>query len=697
MQKIIAAMKQLKNDQVYCLIKKGTGSEILYLENIMTFQDFLCEISKDTDFLIIETELNRYIDKERFEHKLYVFNKNNLNIKNEKDAFELLKIQLRNQYMHINNGITLQISNSNTIHSNFKFHEDLCKSLLSFSNKIDYTQTNAGRKLLRNALLTPFNNQNDIQDRNLMVNYLLKNHKIVQNLRNSLAKLPNIDVILKRLKLITFEANAQIKNKINLGEASISNRIYTINQFASIQKEISTTDLICNDTRNNDNLSTETFNSIFKINTSKPLSFQKCNYFLNLLQNIISVIKIINEINDELIKIQLKQFSPDLLQELNLKLVKLISDSYLPDKNPLITKKIVFMIKDNIDEYLDLARTIYHKNIEEIRKLTDFYVQKCNLELKNDSSHGICLKKIKKAADRKETLSPETFNIQNQPEIDGLKVIKETRLYILYSNVELKMLNVKLKQAFDQIVELSGKISAKFIFENNKIIDLFADIANEIAELDLQQSLVCFSRLFDKVSPFNCSNNILIENATVLSLSYANFVRNKFKNLNFKNLSNFNLIIGANNSGKSTFADNFFLYILLHQIGSNLPANNFSLKIFNQIFIIYSYSEFIMLKDEITEHSLIILDEISGNVDQQIQICKFLSERQATTLCITHNRMLINYCINLKNTKIFTMNEFKAEEKVYLIENAIELCKKYFPEEFIKKAMKYFEMALKYE
>ncbi len=251
-----------------------------------------------------------------------------------------------------------------------------------------------------------------------------------------------------------------------------------------------------------------------------------------------------------------------------------------------------------------------------------------------------------------------------------------------YITQELKELEEKILSANDKLVKLEVEVYKTILEKLGKSKLLIADIAKIVSELDIYSSLGKLARENNYVKPqIKDSSKIIDGRHPVIEDILNEFVPNNFEVSSGKCI---NLITGPNMSGKSTFIRQVALIYLMAQIGSFVPAKEFTFtpvdKIYSRVGASDNLSrgestfmvemvETANILNNATKNSLVILDEVGrgtstyDGVAIAWSIVEYLSDKvKPITLFATHYHELTDMeklRDNIKNLSVSVHDDGK--------------------------------------
>lgn len=358
-------------------------------------------------------------------------------------------------------------------------------------------------------------------------------------------------------------------------------------------------------------------------------------------------------------------------------------------------------IRKGVDEYYDLARDIYEKNVMECQ---DFLVgiTEPGCAVYRDKEHGIC---IKKRVDRKDllkkpnkthenaeaysTVFTEKVDPHEQPAsndsakntVDGFVVLKSNKSYSLVTVPRLQLMNYKINEALEQLLEIGGRICLAMLGQMDDEIAMLEKIADAVAEIDFLISNLVHSRKMDACLPI-FSDVIKITGAMhplVAGSSPSNYYLSPFLN--------FNVLTGPNMSGKSTYAKGLACMAVLGQVGCPLSAQEAQLTPITAIIYIRDAAD-IEAIGSAGPGALIIIDELSGSLALQVVLCQRLLKSAALSIFISHRPAILRYIKEHGNLNVLGCSEHRVLSGLNSSRNGLQLCREYLPAEVAESCLR---------
>ncbi len=248
-----------------------------------------------------------------------------------------------------------------------------------------------------------------------------------------------------------------------------------------------------------------------------------------------------------------------------------------------------------------------------------------------------------------------------------------------YVTEELKQLEEEILSASQILIDLETEIFRKLLDELSRHLDLFINISEKIAEIDVLTNFAHISRERRYTKPkISNENKIVAGRHPVVERIVENFTPN---DTHFDQDSMIHIITGPNMSGKSTYIRQVAIIYLMAQIGCYVPADEFHFNPLDKIFtrigtadnlskgestFMIEMIETANILNNSNSNSLIILDEIGrgtstyDGVAIAWSVIEYIHEYiKAKTLFATHYHeitSLENKLNGVKNYSVKTSN-----------------------------------------
>ncbi|XP_061165050.1 mutS protein homolog 4-like [Saccostrea echinata] len=342
-----------------------------------------------------------------------------------------------------------------------------------------------------------------------------------------------------------------------------------------------------------------------------------------------------------------------------------------------------FAVKGSINGLLDIGRGTYGGIIEDINTLANQWAEEYNLPIVTsyNSTRGFFLQL---------NCGPKhNYSKESLPEI-FIKVTKAKNT-LCFTTTELIRLNNRAKEALDEIYLVTNIVVTELLGDLRNHFGCLYKLSEAVAMIDMLQSFAHACTLSSYVKPDFTKDTLAIKQGRHPILEKISTDMPIPNNTYATEDSNFNIITGANMSGKSTYLRQIVLLQIMAQIGCFVPAEYASFRITDQIFSrigsdddIESNSSTFMLEmkevnyiiQNVSHRSLIIMDELGRGTSQEEgvgichAVCEYLLRFKAFVFFATHFKDLgqleslypnvQNYCFMIHKT----FNEEDQTEKV---------------------------------
>lgn len=261
-----------------------------------------------------------------------------------------------------------------------------------------------------------------------------------------------------------------------------------------------------------------------------------------------------------------------------------------------------------------------------------------------------------------------------------------------YITQELKELEEKILTANDKLIKLEIEVFKSVVEKIAESKLLISKVCEVVAELDIFSSLGKLAREKNYSKPIIANSVKIVEGRhPVIEEIVPEFIPNTFEITNGKTI---NLITGPNMSGKSTFIRQVALIYLMAQIGSFVPAKEFSYvpvdKIYSRVGASDNLSrgestfmvemvETANILNNATKNSLVILDEVGrgtstyDGVAIAWSIVEFLSEKiKPLTLFATHYHELTDMEKLKDNIKNLSVDVYDDGKEIVFTHKIVE-------------------------
>ena len=412
-----------------------------------------------------------------------------------------------------------------------------------------HCRTISGSRLLRSNILQPFTNENNIKQRQIIVNELICNKELYLYLKDNIVLFKELEIYISKLmhKINNFEGTINVLKNILEAIEGIRNCLSVLNDFNDRVKNLDKNKVLVNITNYFDN-----------------------KIFSNILENINEYI---NEYDT------MKYNDNNNKKELN--------------RINRKSENIFFLIKDGINNVLDISRKTYtdtlnavYNEYEKLKNLTN----DPNIKLCYSENKGYYININEKYFDEK-----------------NFEIYKKNGKKISCSNNTLISLSQRIKEIKGDLIECSFNNLENIIVLLRKKINYLYVMSGYIANLDvliafadyaLNSGKLCTPKIIydepnNNNNNYNNNNFIYGKNCRHPLLEKFYDIYNNNNNNNIKIIPNdyfyinpFNILLikGPNASGKTTYMKQLSLLIILSQIGSLIPCDFFYFKIRNFIF-----------------------------------------------------------------------------------------------------------------
>ncbi|XP_072381158.1 uncharacterized protein [Diabrotica undecimpunctata] len=366
--------------------------------------------------------------------------------------------------------------------------------------------------------------------------------------------------------------------------------------------------------------------ALLNVGTLIPDDPQKCsvrqlNYIINL-NSIIDLINPLKELLSDLKQsffVRLKRTLDDsAFKEIKTMVQEVVNDYVQPTKSQTMLQQRCFAIKPGVNELLDVVRKVFTERLNDMKDYVEGLSDKYNLPLTlgNNQKKGyhivLNLNKSKRKDLKNSDLPKEFIEINRSSN------------YFTMKTPELVNISTRVDDIMEDILKMSNVIVYNMVLNIKDHIYVFHTFCEEIAQLDVYQSLAQTSLENHYIRPrFGEYTEIQLGQHPLL-----NFLLPSKPTANSVFCSdeyNVHVITGPNGSGKSVFIRQVMLLQIMAQLGCYVPAESAIFKPVNKMFariylgdnMEYSASSFGLEIKEIkyilstmTDNSLIIIDEL---------------------------------------------------------------------------------------
>lgn len=342
-----------------------------------------------------------------------------------------------------------------------------------------------------------------------------------------------------------------------------------------------------------------------------------------------------------------------------------------------------FAVKGSINGLLDIGRGTYAGIIEDINNLANQLAEEYSLPIVTsyNSTRGFFLQL---------NCGPKsTYSKESLPGI-FIKVTKAKNA-LCFTTSDLIRLNNRAREALDEIYLVTNIVVTELLGDLRNHFGCLYKLSEAVSMIDMLQSFAHACTLSSYVKPEFTKDTFAVKQGRHPILERITPDMPVPNNIYATEDANFNLITGANMSGKSTYLRQIVLLQIMAQIGCFIPAEYGSFRITDQIFSrigsdddIESNSSTFMLEmkevnyiiQNISHRSLIIMDELGRGTSQEEgvgichSVCEYLLRFKAFVFFATHFMdlgHLENLYPNVQNYSFMilkTFNENDQSEKV---------------------------------
>ncbi|KAG7664878.1 MSH4 [[Candida] subhashii] len=379
--------------------------------------------------------------------------------------------------------------------------------------------------------------------------------------------------------------------------------------------------------------------------------------FKGCLENCIEIVKSLDYAKSNLL-VEIKAIvSHEYIQTVLNTIKEYIYDTCQWAKNSLeLTNQKANAIKSGVNGFLDVSRRVHETLLEETNQIVSKLCDEYGLEIdfRYESSRGFYLR-IKEGKMPMQSL-PTIF-------INRIKKRKMTEC----TTIELMKQSSRFTGILAEIANLNNHIIGKLYEQVASYVPIFFMISEAIGTLDFLCCLAQFVSLQkrDYTCPeFGKEVNVRHSRHPVLETTISNFVPNDYSCIH--EISRFQIITGANMSGKSVYLRQIAYIVIMAQIGCFVPAEYAVLPIFESLYTRISsdntemnassfskeMTEIAMILKAVNDKSLVIIDELGrgSNFTDGFSICLAILEYFITSGAIvftsTHFREVADILSN---------------------------------------------------
>ncbi|CAH1101190.1 unnamed protein product [Psylliodes chrysocephalus] len=385
--------------------------------------------------------------------------------------------------------------------------------------------------------------------------------------------------------------------------------------------------------------------SVLNIATLVPQDPYKCsirqvNYILNLR----SIVDLINPLREIILVLKQPFFVRirNTLEDSSFVKIREMIGEFLteeaqPTKSQLVNHQWCYSIKPKINELLDVVRKIYCERVNDMKDYVRMLEEKYNLPftLGNNQKKGY---HIILNINRQEM---KTFKKCDLP--DEFVEIQSSSNAFTMKTPELVNISTRVDVILDDILKISNVIVHNIIVNVKQYIPLFNKFCEEVAQLDIYQSLAQASLENNYIRP-DFGDYTQVKNGQHPMLNVLMPSKSVANNIFCSDDYNVHIITGPNGSGKSIFIRQVILLQIMAQLGSYIPAESAIFKPANKMCarinlddnMEYNASSFVLEMKEIkyimstmTNDSLILIDELgrSTSVEEGVSVAMAILEK----------------------------------------------------------------------
>ncbi|RMD44352.1 hypothetical protein DV735_g811, partial [Chaetothyriales sp. CBS 134920] len=323
-------------------------------------------------------------------------------------------------------------------------------------------------------------------------------------------------------------------------------------------------------------------------------------------------------------------------------------------KAPELRNQRVYAIRAGTNCFLDVARTSYKEINEDVFAL----VEEMNAE------HGLALDLRYDPARQYYLRAPASDFDSNRPIPPEFIHKVQRKKFLEFTTLPLLKLNQKIRDAHAEVISLSDSSIQKLIDAVRTKIEPLFKISESIALLDMLAGWAQLSITNDYgPKPEFTPNTLALKSARhpILSKILHSSYRLIPNDVYATPQNRFQIITGANMSGKSTYIRSVALLSIMTQIGCFIPCEYASYPVFHQLFARISTDspiesnvstfasemrEIAFILRNLEPRSLIIIDELGRGTSTTdglaiaIAIAEALIESRAFAWFVTHFREL---------------------------------------------------------
>ncbi|KAJ1743733.1 MutS protein msh4 [Coemansia sp. RSA 1086] len=297
---------------------------------------------------------------------------------------------------------------------------------------------------------------------------------------------------------------------------------------------------------------------------------------------------------------------------------------------------------DGVDGFLDVSRSIFDKVTQEVIDLVEQYSDEIQVPIRAVYKPNTGYIMNTKLSDLGDTVPEEFANV----------VIKKN--VVSFTTLDLVKLNNRLSSVVVEINLLTEKAihSVAEVIRSN--ITVLYRVSEAIALVDMIVSFASYCTLHNCVVPeFSDAINIVQGRHPVLEALGREVVPNDINTAK----ATFTVVSGPNMGGKSTYLRQIIYMTIMAQIGSLVPAQSATLKVFDKLFVrmnnnddmpagestfIREMHDMAYILRNYNKHSLLLIDELGRSTTTAEgkpicqAICEELINSNATVFLTTH-------------------------------------------------------------
>ncbi|XP_022916222.2 mutS protein homolog 4-like [Onthophagus taurus] len=352
----------------------------------------------------------------------------------------------------------------------------------------------------------------------------------------------------------------------------------------------------------------------------------------------------------------------------------LIHTDARPGKGNQGTIQRCFAVKPGVNALLDIVRKSYSERVDDMREYVKELAGKYNLPLtlSNNCKKGyhivLALNQQTKKSFKKSDLPPEFIQVERLATSVTMKTLRLLNFTVRVEDIQI------------EVIKLSNVMIHQLFVELRAYMGLFYQLCEEVAKLDMLQSLAQASCIASYTRPeFKDYTDLVDARHPLLDIlreteptSNSIFV-SKYKNIH--------IITGPNSSGKSIFIRQLLLLQVMAQIGSFVPATKAVFKPCDRILarvqfddkmecnastFVLEIKEMQYFRTILTDNTLIIIDElcrstaVGEGTAMAVALCEDLAKTQAHCFFATHFIFMTNVADvypNVQNWQMETLEE----------------------------------------